>query len=300
MTGTGTQADPFVIGSWSDFITAVGTSGAYVEFPKNLVSTSDTDVDANKLYVDSSGVVQTNVQPSDLANLYENTFTLDANNYAPTGLASTITINCASINGYGGTIKNLASSKAAIFKLNATVSIEGLATLNFNVEDHNFIEQVWRGDYNHITKCIFSGRIYSQSTYYFDRQYYSRYLSCAFTVTLVGMGTGMFYEDSSNTAKLDACRVKVTKETSSSSNMHFTAKNTYITGSINQQLYLHTYSTDIYNVLDISAPALYASNLMTNLANSDKCSNITNLISVTTEDLTNAETLAALGFPIQT
>ena len=110
----------------------------------------------------------------------------------------------------------------------------------------------------------------------------------------------MFYEDSSNTAKLDACRVKVTKETSSSSNMHFTAKNTYITGSINQQLYLHTYSTDIYNVLDISAPALYASNLMTNLANSDKCSNITNLISVTTEDLTNAETLAALGFPIQT
>lgn len=31
ITGTGTQADPYIVDTWSDFVTAVGTQGAYVE-----------------------------------------------------------------------------------------------------------------------------------------------------------------------------------------------------------------------------------------------------------------------------
>lgn len=30
-TGTGTQADPYIVDTWEDFVTAVGTAGAYVE-----------------------------------------------------------------------------------------------------------------------------------------------------------------------------------------------------------------------------------------------------------------------------
>lgn len=37
MTGTGTQADPYIVDTWSDFVTAVGTSGAYVEIVPDTV-----------------------------------------------------------------------------------------------------------------------------------------------------------------------------------------------------------------------------------------------------------------------
>ena len=34
MTGTGTQTDPYIVDNWADFVTALGTSGAYVSFPE--------------------------------------------------------------------------------------------------------------------------------------------------------------------------------------------------------------------------------------------------------------------------
>lgn len=37
MTGTGTQADPYIVDTWPDFVTAVGTSGAYVEIVPDTV-----------------------------------------------------------------------------------------------------------------------------------------------------------------------------------------------------------------------------------------------------------------------
>ena len=36
MTGTGTQADPYIVDTWPDFVTAVGTTGAYVEAAPGL------------------------------------------------------------------------------------------------------------------------------------------------------------------------------------------------------------------------------------------------------------------------
>ena len=37
MTGAGTQGDPYVPENWSDFITAAGTSSAYVKFADDTV-----------------------------------------------------------------------------------------------------------------------------------------------------------------------------------------------------------------------------------------------------------------------
>lgn len=37
MTGTGTQADPYIVDTWPDFVTAVGTIGAYVEVAPDTV-----------------------------------------------------------------------------------------------------------------------------------------------------------------------------------------------------------------------------------------------------------------------
>lgn len=74
MTGTGTQTDPFIIKAedtlaqkWADFITAIGTSGAYVQCPSEV---------------------------------------WDMNEIAPTGI-SEVTIYATQINGNGLTIRNL-------------------------------------------------------------------------------------------------------------------------------------------------------------------------------------------------
>lgn len=68
MTGTGTQADPYIVDTWPDFVTAVGTTGAYVEVAP------DTE--------------------------------WDFNNIAPEG-APTVTVTAAHINGYGCILKNV-------------------------------------------------------------------------------------------------------------------------------------------------------------------------------------------------
>lgn len=37
MTGTGTQADPYIVDTWADFVTAVGKSDVYVECAEGTV-----------------------------------------------------------------------------------------------------------------------------------------------------------------------------------------------------------------------------------------------------------------------
>lgn len=191
MTGRGIQNDPYIISDWNDFITAIGTTDAYVEFPKVLVHTQDRNVDPNKLYTDANGVVQTNVQPSDLVNLYENTFVLDANDYAPGGITSTITMSCTDINGYGGYIKNLASTTVDIFENTVDTSVNQLAILNINVENVSFINTT-AASMNY-TKCIFSGRAKGDSAHHTtvfgdkNNTHSSIYNSCAFNFYIVGV-----------------------------------------------------------------------------------------------------------------
>lgn len=221
-----------IVHDWAEFIAAVGTSGAEVEFPKNLVRTSDTDVDPNKLYTDANGVVQTNVQPSDLANLYENTFTLNANDYAPGGITSHIQIRCASINGFGGYIKNLASSMDGVLGFYAVTQVTGIAFLNINLEEYMFFGAVWSGGYNQINKCIFSGRLVS-SNYAFINTHYFKFTSCAFALELWGLMASLTSNSTGALSTFDICRIQLTKTDPSSSSLviNVVANNSYITGS---------------------------------------------------------------------
>jgi hypothetical protein len=298
MTGTGTQNDPYIISDWNDFITAVGTSNAYVEFPKNLVHTSDTNVDPNKLYTDANGVVQTNVQVSDLPDLYENDFYLDANDYAPEGLSSTITISCASINGFGGGIVNLASSAADIFYCYITSGITGIAFLNVNCADRNFLYAGTSG-WKEISKCIFSGRMDGSDSCYFFLGNYVRLKSCAVNVQLYNSSE---FVNTSASVQLITCRVNTEdhRGVSTSSNQ-FRVENCYWTGNYNH--YLNSIGTDTYNysVFDLECAYIHSNNdtlASYTFVNSDKCDDIRG-VSVTTEELQSASALAAKGFPIQ-
>jgi hypothetical protein len=314
MTGTGTQNDPFVISSWTDFITAVGTSDAYVEFPKSLVRTSDSAVDPNKLYIDSSGTVQTNVQPSDLANLYENTFKLDANDYAPAGLSATIEINCASINGYGATIINLASSAVNLITNNSSaLSISQLAVLNINAENVYFIYETYPIDYY---KCIFSGRMTNNTStltkmFGSTGHHHSTFISCAKNVVVDG------YVDIYNVgwqedgAELEYCRVELHIKSNSNyaGHLYISAKNSYFTGDCLKSWSTYFSADSVYSVVEIACESGTMSlDIFNNaptliLVNSDVFKGYFSrsyYTEVNTATLTDASALDALGFPIQT
>ena len=92
MTGTGTQEDPFVVDNWTDFVTAVGTTDAYVEFPP------------------TPGVI-------------------DLNNESFSTL-STVTIACSQINGNGWTLQNLYTINSSGFYLVHNCVINNLNFLN--------------------------------------------------------------------------------------------------------------------------------------------------------------------------
>lgn len=76
MTGTGTQNDPYVVSTWPDFVTAVGTAGAYVEVAP------DTEWDFNGI--------------------------------APEG-APTVTVTAAHIKGNGCTLKNVRAENRFLY-----------------------------------------------------------------------------------------------------------------------------------------------------------------------------------------
>ncbi|NLT08219.1 MAG: hypothetical protein GXY08_01780, partial [Ruminococcus sp.] len=100
MTGTGTQADPYIVDNWPDFVTAVGTYDAYVEFP------------------DGGGVI-------------------DMNNVAPTGIPE-ITLACASIKGNDWIIQNLycKGHRGLSTAYGKYVSVNKLHFLNFYFDDN--------------------------------------------------------------------------------------------------------------------------------------------------------------------
>ena len=66
MTGTGTQADPYIVDTWADFVTAVETADAYVKVDTSTVATWDfakmvegglsTGINWNAVEVDGNGL----------------------------------------------------------------------------------------------------------------------------------------------------------------------------------------------------------------------------------------------------
>lgn len=308
-----------VVHNWSEFITAIGTASAEVEFPKTLVKTTDTDVDPNKLYTDVNGVVQTNVQPSDLADLYENTFVLDANDYAPAGVTSTIAINCASINGYGGYIKNLASTTVDIFANTVGTQVYQLAILNTNVEDVSFIDTTSAG--MEYTKCIFSGRAKGSSggthTVFGDvaNTHSSIYHSCAFTFDIVGnycLFNYLNYGGFIYAGPLYDCRLDITHidrgDITASGTLWVRLENSYLTGEIADYVYVTITAQSHYSVIEVDKDSRITVNdaqggtVQLILINDELYTGTipTGCVGVTTAQLKDASYLSSIGFPIQT
>lgn len=302
---------------WASFITAVGTAGAEVEFPHTsqyLVKTRDRDVDANKLYLDSNGVVQTNVQPSDLPNLYENKFILDANDYAPEGLSSSISVNCASINGYGAYIINLASLTVDLMSIiSQDVQISQLAILNIGAKDVYFINESYSVSYY---KCLFSGRLTNDTNTLVKAfggagTHRSIFESCSFNLQIYGK-VDIFNKGANDAgAFVQYCRVEldIQDHPNVGGYLYVESVNSYFTG---QCLDVYTgYFTDgsAYSIVEIECESgtmsldWYSTNINLVLVNTDVFKGYfsdTRYTSVTSETLSSAAELNAMGFAVQT
>lgn len=302
-----------IVTDWAEFIAAVGTSGAEVEFPKDLVKTSDTEVNPNKLYVDANGTVQTNVQASDLANLYENTFVLDANSSDgfPEGLSASIAINCASLKGFGGTIINLSSNGVNIFETKTGTNIDGIAVLNVSCKNCNFMHSTWNGTKGTISHFINSGRCDASTTG--DGNYYlfasnMIFSQCAFTVELFNYAKLTYYHFNVGYSIFSYCRFNTidnrTIDTGTGYPEQFAMSNCYFTGNFNKgiNISMDTEYMD-YTVIDVDGQNVRANNSSTGgyvFVNSDRATIGAYVVGVTTAQLKDAEYLASLGFPIQT
>lgn len=130
MQGDGTQASPYIPETWDDFVTAIGTSGAYVELPIELVKTSDDKVKNGKLYFDSQGNRIATPTQSELSSYYENSFKFDMNAVNPLGVL--ISFNNCHVNGNGASIVNLyvPNDNTGILIDNGTAYLQNINFLN--------------------------------------------------------------------------------------------------------------------------------------------------------------------------
>lgn len=303
MTGKGEQNDPYIVSDWNDFITTVGTSGVYVEFPQNLVKTSDTEIVEGKLYVDSTGEPVKNPVPAKLADYYENTFVLDANEYAPEGMTTEIKIACAYFHGRGGAIKNIWFNRANAFNITRNTDIRATAFLNWRVTtptNSNF--NVFSSSNTYL--CYFRKNIFQ-----FGVEATSGGISLFETIRPVAISNS-FYIRSASTGEIrifgsgdnyTACTInRVYVDTTTAYRLYMV----YHDNLLVQGNCIRFESARMTNsIIDatFSGSANGNSNNSKVLINKDKTSNISDgLIAVTTEQLSDAEYLSSIEFPIQT
>lgn len=293
MTGTGTQADPFIVDNWPDFVTAIGTADAYVEFPE------------------TPGVI-------------------DVNESAPTGIPK-IVVACASVQGNNWVIKNLYCKGHNAFStaVGHYVSINRLHFLNFYFDDQGVYnaqgillfgnEDDERQGY-FITECQFSGiatcSFYSEDVErrnglfnqdnYWEKCFLQR---CSFNVKLNGYAVflgGSHYTNGDN--RVEYCNIKISGN-SPRWTKYGDYRNCYITGESVATGFDANYGSANFNVInaDFSDASSFecvgrSGEGVINLINTDLLPSGatigTGFIGVTTAQLKDAAYLASLGFPI--
>lgn len=327
MTGTGTQTDPYIPTTWSEFVTAVGTSGAYVECPKNLVLTSDTDIVESKLYVDSSGEVILDPVKENLSEYYENTFVFDMNKIMPYGLTESIVIKAANINGKGATIANIytspATAPASVFVAKEQTYMHSINFFNIYLEnrpDNNYGVLFYTEIYGAFTlaKCKVSGVFSNYSSLYTasysGSSWRNRFISCSFNIIFDGKSSlGAAYKNNNTVtserwAFFEFCKIKISGKSQSAAYRDnvFVANYCYITGNCHSNLSFGCTAT-VFDIIVSEGQSVsyhgssWGGHVCENsVINIDKVQGTfaNALKQVTTAQLVDAEYLASIGFPI--
>ena len=261
MIGTGTQADPYIPTTWAEFVTAVGTSGAYVE----------CEADAE----------------------------WDMNDIAPEGISGYINIKCAELQGNGATIKNLYCTYSGGFLQCTTANskIYDINFLNFYIKGYF----VYTSTTYYFYGCRFSGLSELNSTSYcIFYGYPPKFLvspntnkGCSFNIMAVSAALfdrGIF-EDAH--IKFKGKNLNLNSATSD-----FKLTNCLVEGEFERAYYVRA-SACIFNCTCNSIGSLTYPDFNNTLVSTDTVESYpSTAIAVTSEQLRDAEYLQSQGFPI--
>lgn len=288
MTGTGTQADPYIVDTWADFVTAVGKSDVYVECAEGTI--------------------------------------WDMNDIAPDGINSRINIYAKSISGNGVIIKKTYfTSNGSFFFANST-SVTGVDFLDSLIESGTFIYRAGAATFQEcrfsgiIQDSTFFYNTANSSAYIkrssINLQFQGNSLLCCGYYVGNGIGGRPIICENCN-VRLSGNSTHSSAITSYDSNYKYnliTFENCLISG-VNPFKYLYvswawssgTYSSK-YGVFDIvcssgqsiiNAPRY--SSIVNCIINSDKLNGATvdtAIKKVTDDQLHDASYLQSIGFPI--
>lgn len=257
-TGTGTQADPYIVDTWSNFVTAVGTSGAYVEVMPETV--------------------------------------WDFNSIAPEGVSQT-TVRCAHINGNGAIINNARITNESLLYVSSglnSTTIENLNILNV-LADYYVLYNSGAPATLNLNRVVFSG-ILNNTALIYQSGNTINVRECGFALrgsasSIYTIRQGYIYHND--------CNLNIDLENIGEDNLgrqtSMAFENSYLSGKCSG---INLWTSATNNVINVETAVVSATQSNMNIANSDKCGALTNVIAVTDEQMKDAAYLSSIGFPI--
>lgn len=275
ITGTGTQADPYVVTTWDELLSVSDTDGVYIDLPDNAV--------------------------------------YDMNDFYPEGIAETIQLR-GFINGNGATIKNAAyRGGACAFKMSGNSnygSIKNLNFANFRLQATYTGASLLgtdNGEYSGraFELCRFSGRIEVLSGDYCAISrggYQAEHYRCSYNIEAIGQTS----IDTGNYGAISRyCRIEI-NNVGGQYPFYVSPDNSYITGHVGSLYMIRVDSRGAYeSVMDATVETRIGMETGTPikvLVNTDKYSGTlpSGYLGCTTAQLRDAAYLHSIGFPVQT
>lgn len=279
-TGTGTAQDPFIVDTWADFITAVGTADAYVEVDTSQISVWEF--------------------PREV----------------PSGLSSAVTWTAASVDGKGLTIKGLFGSAARWFT-GTTASTKIISNLNLlDMAKTSATTGIFQGRAIECRNCEFSGIIeggyffesYSGGTMTFTTGVLGNNdpKGCSFTLKFSGDSRFSAATTNSGAPKFYHSVLNLDGTSTSSTAQHFNLNDSKIIGGMPWNSLTLQSSSGGQNVIDADIENISAytnSSGTVCLINTDKLASGLSVPSgftgVTTAQMLNAAYLESVGFHVE-
>ena len=270
MRGTGTQADPYIVDNYPDFVTAAETDQAYVEFVPNTK--------------------------------------IDMNSVSPLGVGQ-LTLKCRSIDGKGSEITDLfCNDNNYIYfdRSGKSCDISHLKLTNFICERTLIYCNAGSLTFK---ECIFSGIRLGQSSAYTviyantssgssaSLVFTADNLGCALTIDAPDMSFCNGYYSHCPSFYNSNLKINCNSLVYSPNNSIY-LENSYLSGNIKYANAIRS-KYSVINTASDSVTAYSAGSIIKTLVNSDKAEIVDQYFdSVTSEQMRDAEYLQSIGFPI--
>lgn len=262
ITGTGTQADPYIVDTWTDFVSTFNENNKYITFP------ADTVFDFNEI--------------QDYANKL-------------TGRANTI-------DGNGVNFRNITLETGAFISATNKNTFDNMRFTNlYFTGDASFIASPYNNDWCYFINCQFAGIFQGNSKFNSsgDKLYFGKSLTSVGCGINLKLSEQAVFRATAYSFYCYNCQLTLDCE-SSATDLSFDIYNSLIEGNIggaNRSIW----AVNCVLNANIETTFTNTNTGRVSVANADKIGEngaVNGFVAVTSEQLKNAEYLSSIGFPI--